>query len=120
METLVQFTEYGNVTIDSSKTTVRVSPLTPGTSYQFRLSAITSEGPGEEIGISGETDSPQDDSGKYTYMLVARVLATCIRNCSSFSRVSLLRKRPHISSFLHARLSPIGFVKEGEKVDTVL
>lgn len=62
--TLVQITEAGNLMVDSSMTMVTVSPLTPGTSYQFRLSAVTTKGTGEEIGISDETSPPQKDSGK--------------------------------------------------------
>ena len=109
METLVQFTESGNVTIDSSMTSVRVSPLTPGTSYQFRLSAITSEGPGEEIRISDETNSPQDDSGKYTCLLQEFWLHV-LGIVSGFSRFSLLRKRPHIPACMTV---PHRFCKRG-------
>ena len=68
MGTLVQFTESGNVKIDSSMTRVSVFPLTPGTSYQFRVSALTTQGSGEEIVTRSQTISPQKYSGNYAYM----------------------------------------------------
>ena len=67
MGTLVQFTESGNVKVDSSMKTVSVFPLTPGTSYQFRVSALTTQGSGEEIVTTNQTISPQEDSGNHAY-----------------------------------------------------
>ena len=70
MGTLVRFTESGSMTVDSSMTMAKVSPLTPGTRYQFRLSAITMQGSGEEVAIKKNTVLPREDSGNYAHVVV--------------------------------------------------
>ena len=57
---LIQFEDTGEVSV--TDTTVVVSPLIPGTSYRFRVSAITSDRRGSEVACFGTTSSSQDGS----------------------------------------------------------
>ena len=65
--TLVRFKDSGEISVTG--TTVTVSPLIPGTRYQFKVSAITPTGRGVEISVF---ESTKIYSGKvyinfYTY-----------------------------------------------------
>ena len=55
---LIQFEDMGEVSV--TDTTVVVAPLIPDTSYQFRLSAITSSGRGGEVASFGRTQTSRD------------------------------------------------------------
>ena len=59
--TLVQFEDSGELTVTG--TTVTVSSLIPGTSYQVRVSAVTLSGRGDEVTNYGLTEA---SSGKGT------------------------------------------------------
>ena len=55
---LIQFEDSGEVSVIG--TTAIVSPLIPDTSYQFRVSAITSDGRGGEVSSLETTLTSQD------------------------------------------------------------
>ena len=55
---LIQFEDTGEVSV--TDTAAVVSPLIPGTSYQFRVSAITSSGRGGEVASFETTLTSQD------------------------------------------------------------
>ena len=60
--TLVRFIDSGETT--STGTSAKVSQLIPGTSYSFRVSAITDRGRGAEVALVSQTDRPQSDKGE--------------------------------------------------------
>ena len=45
-------------------TTIKISQLIPGTSYLFRVSAITQKGRGAEMNLVSQTERPQSDNGE--------------------------------------------------------
>jgi chitodextrinase len=44
-------------------TTITISQLIPGTSYLFRISAVTQKGRGAEMNIVSQTERAQSDNG---------------------------------------------------------
>ena len=60
---LIQFEDSGERTVNS--TSVTLSPLIPGNSYQIRVSAITLEGRGEEVLTTGDVPTTQ---GRYQFV----------------------------------------------------
>lgn len=56
--------------MSSTGMSIKVSPLIPGTSYLFRVSAITERGRGAEVGLVSQTSRPQSDAGTNLNMLI--------------------------------------------------
>ena len=54
---LVLFKDSGEATATTNR--IKVSALIPGTTYQFRVSAVTQSGRGAEVGIVGQTQYSQ-------------------------------------------------------------
>ena len=48
----------------TTSTTIKISQLIPGTSYMFRVSAVTQKGRGAEMNLVSQTERAQADSGK--------------------------------------------------------
>jgi hypothetical protein len=61
---LVRFRHEGIVTTAGTDTSVTIKPLTPGTSYTFRVSAVSTRGEGMEIGVNATTASARLSFGE--------------------------------------------------------
>ena len=61
----VEFSESGRVTVQPSVSTVRISPLTPGTTYTFNVVASTEDELGQETSVTGSTTGGVADRGEY-------------------------------------------------------
>ena len=48
----------------TTSTTIKISQLIPGTSYLFRVSAVTQKGRGAEMNLMSQTEIAQSDNGK--------------------------------------------------------
>lgn len=61
--TLVKFRHEG--TVNTTANSITVEPLTPQSSYLFKISTITDRGQGAEYSITSETDSVGSDFGMF-------------------------------------------------------
>lgn len=60
---LVRFSEFN--TVNSIRNGVLLVALTPGTSYQIKVSAITEDGQGAEVRTTGRTRVVDSSLGEY-------------------------------------------------------
>ena len=62
---LVRFQHEGTVATTSGEdTSITIQPLTPGTNYLFRVSAISERGKGMEIDKEAQTEGVRSSLGK--------------------------------------------------------
>ena len=57
----IQFPESGQLT--TTNTNITISPLTPSTSYMFKVSTITTKGEGAEVMVDSTTDTEVGGEG---------------------------------------------------------
>ncbi len=69
---VIQLSESGSIAVLSSVNTVQISPLTPGTTYNFSVTASTSDKLGQEALISGKTDGDVTNQGDYYIFLLVQ------------------------------------------------
>ena len=55
-------------------TTIKISQLIPGTSYQFRVSAVTQKGRGAEMSLVSQTERAQSDNGKTRISIIEQLM----------------------------------------------
>ena len=59
---LVSF-RHENTLTNVQENQITIQPLTPGITYEFRVSAMTSRGQGGEALVSGQTLQPESEYG---------------------------------------------------------
>ncbi|XP_064388769.1 uncharacterized protein LOC135336822 isoform X2 [Halichondria panicea] len=77
----VEFSESGRVTVQPSVSTVRISPLTPGTTYTFNVVASTEDELGQETSVTGSTTGGVADRGRVAFV---QLKFGPVDKCSSF------------------------------------
>ena len=73
---LIQFEDGGEMSVIG--TSAIVSPLIPDTSYQFRVSAVTSDGRGGEVSSLGTTLTTQDGNTGIICSVLAKLLSSSL------------------------------------------
>lgn len=66
--TLIQFTHEG--TVRTLNPGITIQPLTPQSSYIFKVSAITSRGQGREITVEADTSNVDSEFGIKLVMVI--------------------------------------------------
>jgi len=62
--TVISYTHQGNFTVGARANSFTVQPLVPRTQYQFRVSALTTRGEGEQVTVYGTTANGPSEYGE--------------------------------------------------------